>query len=267
MPFFNIKNGNIKAIKDQPVIDKSDLAWLVEHIMLNDDIFTERLLLIGQDKSAQTIDCIDGADYLRTGERLRNGDSKPADGYLSAGNCPLANNYLQPDSYQSANNYLMALDEKAELVVVHISDKTPDAKNIGSVCELAWSLRNLTYDDLEDMATRHFANAGINVTDLVDLHSQHFNSERPVRSKRFNETQRVFILAPSFDQASANAISWRRAETDISAYAFNIIETENSERLLIVQPDVKGGAISSVMSAVGNMPAAIKRKLLRKDKV
>jgi hypothetical protein len=220
MPFFNIKNGNIKAIKDQLVIGESDTNWLVERVMLNDDIFTERLLIIDQDKMRRT-----------------------------------------------TNNYLLALDEKAELVLVCILDKTPGVKNIGSVCELAWSLRNLTYGDLEDMATEHFKNTGINVTDLVDLHSQHFDLKQPARRRRFNETQRVFILAPSFDQSAANAICWRRAETDISAYAFNIIETENSERLLIIQPEVKGGAISSVMSAAGNIPATIKRRLLRKDKV
>jgi hypothetical protein len=220
MPFFNIKNGSIKAIKDQPVIGEKDIGWLAERIMLNDDIFTERLLVIGQDKSGQ-----------------------------ATGNC------------------LLALDEKAELVLVYISDKTPDAKNIGSVCDQAWSLRNLTYGDLEDMAAGLFASAGISVTGLVDLHSQYFDLKQPVRCKRFNETQRVFILAPYFDQPAAYAICWRRAETDIAAYAFNIIETENSERLLIIQPEVKGGAISSVMSAVGNVPATLKRKLLHKDKV
>jgi hypothetical protein len=173
-------------------------------------------------------------------------------------------NHLQDNNLSIASNYVLASDERAELVVIFISKRLPDVKDVGSICELAWSLRDLTYDDLTDIATRYFAFAGINIGDLVDLHSQHFDLKRPVRRKRFNETQRVFILAPSFEQAAVNAICWRRAETDIAAFTFNIVETEGSERLLVIQPDVKGGAIGSVMSAAGNLPATAKRKLLRK---
>jgi hypothetical protein len=61
-----------------------------------------------------------------------------------------------------------------------------------------------------------------------------------------------------------DAICWRRVELDVEAFSYNLVKMENGEILLAVNSEIKGGALRSLMSAIGGIPSAITHKLFKK---
>jgi hypothetical protein len=221
MAFFKIENGLPKKIDNAGLIKPTDIDWLVDRLMLQDEILPEKLLFIGRGKSKKL-----GCDL----------------------------------------KYLLALDSKGELVLLHTTNHTPENEQIRTLCELCWALRYLTYDELQELARTQLKNNGVDIDSLSKLHAEFFGLTQPIHLGRYNETQRVFIMAPNFGQGAIDSIYWHRAELDISAYSFNIIEEENGDRLLVVETDAKGGAISSIMAAIGGIPSSLSLKIRRRFK-
>jgi hypothetical protein len=216
MAFFKIENGLTKRIDDTGLISPTDLNWLVDRLMIQDEILPERLLFIGRGKSNKL-------------------------------GCEL--------------KYLLALDSKGELALLHATNHIPETGQIHTICELCWALRYLTYDELHGLAKNQLGSNGVEIDSLSKLHTEFFELTQPVHIGRYNETQRIFIMAPNFDQNAIDSIYWNRSEVNINAYSFNIIEEENGDRLLAVETDVKGGSISSIMAAIGGAPSSLSRKI------
>ncbi|MBI4734437.1 MAG: hypothetical protein HY779_06500, partial [Rubrobacteridae bacterium] len=122
--------------------------------------------------------------------------------------------------------YLLSIDKCANLVVTFIFAAEPAARDISDACELAWNLRHVSFDELERCAAKHFASLGINNTNLAESHARYFEISRAFARRRFNENQRIIVLAPRYGRSAYDAICWRRSEIDITAFALNLVDID-----------------------------------------
>ncbi|MCL6472942.1 MAG: hypothetical protein K6T91_09065 [Firmicutes bacterium] len=178
----------------------------------------------------------------------------------------LPENFLVIDMWKHpACSGLLALDQKASLAVLLIASRSPHPKWIEDAADFAWQMRYASYADLDEATKQYLASHGVSGVDLSELHQQHFAINRPLKRYRFNQNQRVLLLAPEFLQDAIEKISWRRFEIDIEGYIVKFIKNDSRDDFLHVEPAgfMETGKIALLASTIASYPSSITRRWIR----
>jgi hypothetical protein len=139
MAFFNINKGLFKRVSEVETIDPGVVEWLLNRLSLHDSILPEKLMVF----------------YRGI---IKDAENKIPDNETAAEE-PIKN-----------TPYLLALDKNAISVVVFVMNSRPTPQDIGKKCDFAWTMRHLTYHDLDAKATKYFTDNGVAIDDLAHHH-------------------------------------------------------------------------------------------------
>lgn len=205
MSFFSLKQGELNRIAEAGWPEEVNEEWLAEQLARRGGFLPERLLVIGGLNAA--------------------GDDSGNDTKGAAGSAAPV----------SGSRGLFALDSDANLVFILLYSRPPEAGEIKQAGALAWDARHIDYPELERMAQDFMLKRGVDSESLGRLHRQFFEREKELRPARFNESQRLVILAPNYSQAAINAIFTARLESRIDAYQLRFIELDSGEQVVSVE--------------------------------
>lgn len=159
---------------------------------------------------------------------------------------------------------LIALDEDGSLVAVLLANCSPGIEWIEEADGLAWGSRGKEYADLNQTAACYFEAHGLTVEDLAEMHQRYFSYTEKKRPGRFNQSQRLFIIAPDFSRDVLTALKWRKLEVDTAVYRLKFMDIASGESLLSIDPvaELEGGRIASLVSALFETPSIVTKRLL-----
>lgn len=165
------------------------------------------------------------------------------------------------DDESGAGGFL-ALDGYASLAVVLVSGQSPKVEWISKAAGLAWDLRYAGYDDLNNMAGDYFEKNGLATGDLAELHKHHFLLDEQVRPARFNQNQRMIVIAPTYSKSAIEKLRWQKFEIDVKAYLIQFIDLDTGDRFLNIEPLslLERGSVATLFSLLVRVPVPLKDK-------
>lgn len=159
---------------------------------------------------------------------------------------------------------LLALDRQGALVILMLADRTPLTEWIEEASSTAWQLRYTEYDDLDSMSKDYFKRNGLSGETLAEVHADHFSLRKTYRPARFNQNQRLIVLAPDLSEAAIEKLQWCGIEMQVEAFLLKFIDLDAENRLVSIEPvdALSGGRLSSLISLIAQAPSSIAEKLL-----
>ena len=165
----------------------------------------------------------------------------------------------QLSNTENGRSDLIAIDENGDLVLIEIKRDSDDSKARKETFEFqairyAASLSTIkTPEDLVDLSFAKYIEKNVNDFELKDLTARELGLRilndfiDGNNIQRFNEKQRIILVASSFERQTESAVSWLISSgVDISCYTVSVLEL-NNDYFLDVQKTLPPQSLDSFL--------------------
>ncbi len=131
---------------------------------------------------------------------------------------------------------ILALDASGGLILVEVKRDWSDRATVAQLLEYAASFADVTYEALNEEAQRYTKWGG---GELIDEFRK-FADNPKFEAKRLGQSQRIFIVAPDFDETLKSIVKWLSGYgVPISLLPFRLFADEGGRLRLIEVEEVK----------------------------